>query len=83
MKTTKRLEKIEQQVPSKEEPQFISWIGHPWTEQEKAEALRKDPGGTFFWKSLSSVLTTDKIARRKATGESLGNRNPQQIADGH
>jgi len=80
MKTTKRLEKIEQQVPCKEEPQFISWIGHPWTEQEKAEALRKDPRGTFFWKTLSSTLTVEDFARRKAAGESLVNENPQYVA---
>ena len=80
MKLTKRLEKIENQIRPAAEPEFYSWGHDIWTEEEKAATLKKDPGCTFFWKTLSSTLPTEEIKRRKTTGESLKNAEMRYIA---
>ena len=47
----KRLNKLEQNAPPFKR-EFIEWAGNPWTEEEMAEAIRKDPNERVFWKSL-------------------------------
>ncbi len=48
MKTQKnRVKKLEQKAPPFER-QFISWKGCPWTEEQKAEAIRRDPEGRIW-----------------------------------
>ena len=56
-----RINQIEERINVDDEPQFFSWIGHPWTEEEKAEALRQNPECRFFWRRLSSTPTTEEI----------------------
>jgi hypothetical protein len=46
-----RLKKLEQKVGPVER-QFISWGDRPWTEEQKAEAIRKDPECLLFWPTL-------------------------------
>jgi len=46
-----RLNKLEQKTPPFKR-EFIAWKGNPWTPEEKAEAIRQDPNGRIFWKSL-------------------------------
>lgn len=31
---------------------FVSWLGNPWTEAQKAEAIRRQPTTMLFWRSL-------------------------------
>lgn len=47
----KRLNKLEQNAPPFKR-EFIAWEGNPWTEEEKEAAIREDPDGLVFWKSL-------------------------------
>jgi hypothetical protein len=46
----KRLTRLEQKTPI--ERQFIGWEGNPWTEEQKAEAIRREPKRQVFWRSL-------------------------------
>lgn len=46
----KRLTRLEQKTPI--ERQFIWWEGNPWTEEQKAEAIRREPDRRIFWRSL-------------------------------
>ena len=48
-----RLKKMEQQIPSFER-QFLEFFGGPWTEEEKAEAIRLNPDRRIFLRSLVS-----------------------------
>ena len=48
----KRLERLEKKVPV--ERKFVSW-GDPWTPEEKAEAIRREPECRIFWQSLVDV----------------------------
>jgi len=57
----KRMEKLEERIPMDDEPRFFTWIGHPWTEEEKAEAIRQNPSCRFFWRRLSSVPPLEEI----------------------
>lgn len=47
----KRLDKLEKQAP-RFKREFIAWEGNPWTVAEMEKALRQDPNGRIFWKSL-------------------------------
>ena len=52
MKTQEtRVKKLEQKAPPIER-KFISWQGRPWTEEQKAEAIRRNPKCRIFWRSL-------------------------------
>jgi hypothetical protein len=51
-----RVNKLCRNLPNPDvEPIFYHWLNHPWTEEEKAEALRKHPDQKIFWKHLSDV----------------------------
>jgi hypothetical protein len=80
MSINNRIKKIENQICPQKEPEFRSWGDDEWTAEEKAAALRKHPGCTRFWKTLSSTLTLEETLRRKAAGESLENRGARYIA---
>ena len=60
MRTDKRIEKLENQIPDGQEPQFVYWIGHPWTEEEKAAAIKKHPNQKLFWRSLRETILFKK-----------------------
>jgi len=47
----KRLNKLEQKAAPFER-EFIAWEGNPWTEEEMEAAIRQDPNGRRFIKSL-------------------------------
>jgi hypothetical protein len=49
-KREKRLTRLERQTPI--ERQFVEWVGNPWTEEQKAEAIRREPDRRIFWLSL-------------------------------
>lgn len=51
----KRIDQLEQQLPTNTEPHYVGWKGYPWSEEEKAEAIEREPECLFFWRSLSSV----------------------------
>ena len=64
MKTQqKRLEKLEKMAPPTE-PEFIGWKGNPWTEEQMAEAKRRQPDVKFFWRPL--LETPEDTARKMA-----------------
>ncbi len=48
--TDKRLKRLEKRAPVKRT--FVEWLGDPWTPEEKAEAIRREPDRLFFWRSL-------------------------------
>lgn len=51
-----RLKKLARNLPNQdEEPVFHHWLGHPWTDEQKAEALRKHPDRKIFYQHLSDV----------------------------
>jgi len=50
-KQNTRLNKLEQKAPTFKR-EFVAWKGNPWTPAEMEEAIRKDPNGRVFWKSL-------------------------------
>lgn len=57
-----RLAKLDKLARIKEKnspPVFMHWLGHPWTEEEKAEAIREHPDQRMFWKSLSKTIPTE------------------------
>jgi hypothetical protein len=52
MKTqASRLARVEQKTPQRER-QFISWQGNPWTPEQMAEAICREPNRRIFWRSL-------------------------------
>jgi hypothetical protein len=62
MKSQKnRVKKLEQMVPPIER-QFVGWKGNPWTPEQEAEAIRRQPNQTIFWRSL---LETPEETQRK------------------
>ena len=52
-KRQKRLERLEKKVPV--ERRFVEWLGDPWTPEQKAEAIRREPERRIFWRSLLDV----------------------------
>ena len=57
-----RLEKLDKLACINEKnspPVFMHWLGHPWTEEEKAKAIRAHPDQRLFWKSLSETTPTE------------------------
>ena len=53
-----RLEKLDRLAGIRDkdsEPVFMHWLGHPWTEEEKAKAMREHPDQRMFWKPLSTT----------------------------
>ena len=52
MKTqTNRAKRLEKKAPTGE-PQFYCWIGNPWTPEQEAEAIRRNPEKRVFWRGL-------------------------------
>jgi hypothetical protein len=49
-----RLTQLERQTPI--ERQFVEWVGNPWTEEQKAEAIRREPNRRIFFRSLSESI---------------------------
>ncbi len=49
--TETRLKRLEDTSP--EEPVFVGWKGRSWTEEEKSEAVRNNPGQRVFWMPLT------------------------------
>jgi hypothetical protein len=47
----RRVAKLEARMPPTE-PEFVCWKGNPWTEEQMAEAKRRQPDVKFFWRSL-------------------------------
>lgn len=48
-----RARKLEQEMHTDtQERQFISWPANPWTDEQKAEAVRRHPEQRVFWRSL-------------------------------
>ena len=41
-----RLDRVEQVAPDKRV--FVGWAGRPWTQKEKAEAVRRNPDARIF-----------------------------------
>ncbi len=60
----KALKRLEKKVPAIEEPQFISWPANPWTPEQMAEALRREPNRKMFWRAL--LETPEETARKMA-----------------
>ncbi|HNX35037.1 MAG TPA: hypothetical protein PKM57_10440 [Kiritimatiellia bacterium] len=48
----KRLERLEKKASV--ERVFVAW-GDPWTPEQKAEAIRREPERRIFWRSLVDV----------------------------
>ena len=46
-----RVKRLEEKLPPPER-QFIAWVGKPWTPEEMAEAIRREPDCLIFWRSL-------------------------------
>jgi len=46
----KRQARLEKKAPT--DQQFIEWKGKPWSSEQKAEALRREPNRRIFWHSL-------------------------------
>ena len=64
MKTQeKRVAKLEAAGPA-EEVEFFGWIGNPWTEEQMAEAKRRQPNVKGFWRPL--LETPEDTARKMA-----------------
>jgi hypothetical protein len=61
MSANKRIEHLEKQMPEGRKLQFAAWGAHPWTKKQKADAVKKHPGKTFFWKSLSTHPSFEEI----------------------
>ena len=62
MKTQQnRVKQLEQQVPPFER-KFYCWKGNPWTPEQEAEAIRRNPTKQFFYRSL---LETPEDTPRK------------------
>ena len=53
-KREKRLTRLERQTPI--ERRFVGWAGNPWTEEQKAEAVRREPDRRIFFRSLSESI---------------------------
>ena len=64
--TVKRLEK---KVPLPDETQFLGWSHNPWTPEQMAEAVRREPKQKVFWRPLleSPKETAKKMANPNAT----------------
>ena len=59
---TARLDKLDKLTRLEEknrEPVFKYWLGHPWTEEEKAKAIREHPDQKMFWKNLTETIPTE------------------------
>ena len=57
-----RLKRLEDKAPAK--PVFIEWQGgRHWTEEEKAEAIRRHPECRFFWMSLRKAFGFGRESR--------------------
>ena len=54
-----RLDKLACIKDKNSEPVFKYWRGHPWTEEEKAKAIREHPDQRMFWKPLSKTIPTE------------------------
>ena len=52
----RRRAKPEAQIHLGETAQFIAWPNQPWSKEEKTGALRQNPAGKIFWKSLSKTI---------------------------
>ena len=64
MKTqNNRLKKLEQKAPPLER-RFICWIGNPWTPEQEAEAIRRNPTKLIFWRTL--LETPEDTAKKMA-----------------
>jgi transposase-like protein len=51
----KRLKKLEGQAPA--QPVFVEWKGgRRWTEEEKAEMIRRYPKAKVIWMSLAEAF---------------------------
>ena len=75
MKTQKgRVEKLEKKAPA-EEVEFICWRGNPWTEEQMAEAKRRQPDVKIFWRSL--LETPEDTARKMADPTADFNAEPE------
>lgn len=53
-KREKRLTQLERQTPI--ERKFVEWAGNPWTEEQKAEAIRREPDRRTFFRALSESI---------------------------
>ena len=46
-----RLAQVERKaVPRKR--QFVGWAANPWTPEQEAEAIRREPKRHLFWRSI-------------------------------
>lgn len=69
MKNSKtRLQTLEARFPQNDKPIFIGWIGDPWTEEQKKEAIRKNPECKFFWRSLSTTPPYEDYVKAQEKG---------------
>jgi hypothetical protein len=61
----RRLREADKRIRGDEpsEPQFIHWIGDPWTPEEEALAKRRYPNGRLFWRPLVPGKDTDPVIR--------------------
>ena len=55
----KRLERLQRKIGPIER-QFVAWPHNPWTPEQKAEAIRRDPDQLVFWKRLREGLPRPK-----------------------
>ena len=46
-----RMKRLEEKLPPLER-QFIAWKGKPWTLEQKAAAIRREPDRLIFWPSM-------------------------------
>ena len=70
-KQSTRLEKLEKKAPPTK-PVFVGWIGNPWTPEQEAEAIRKNPGQKIFWRSLLETKDTPPPETQKDTEKETG-----------
>jgi len=59
-----RLEKLERDFPSIK-LEFVAWPGFSWTPEEKAEAIRRNPGQRKFWRSLTAGVELPPVETQK------------------
>lgn len=77
----KRLNRLDRKVKKDkpENPEFIGWKGNPWTPEQMAEALRRNPEQTRFLRALPQTPAT--TARRMAdpTADLCGQPTPDDL----
>ena len=64
-----RLEKLDKRAGIKDKdtpPVFAHWPGSPWTEEEKANAVREHPDQRMFWKPLSKTVPWEELNREQS-----------------